>query len=271
MTRALLFSLVVLGAPRAHAQDREPEPPPGRELIERAVAAFEEGDYQVALDHFSTAYELVPRAEIEFNIGMCLERLGRLREAKARYEHALEGDELGPEGRARARAQLEGVLPRLATLRVTEPSGAEVLVGRDDRCEVPCELVLDPGTHDVVLRDGDARRSREVTLVPGGEEVVRFEPEVAPAIVPPPTETPPRDDGYAPGVLSILGAGLVVAGGAGIVGFGLRTDRLHDEYLDNPTADGADEGETMMLLANVSIGVAVLGGALLLIDLLTQL
>jgi len=69
----------------------------------------------------------------------------------------------------------------------------------------------------------------------------------------------------------ILGSGLAVAGGAGIVGFGLRTDALYDDYLANPNVDTADQGETMLVLANVSIGVVALGGVLVLIDILTQL
>ncbi|MEM9188686.1 MAG: tetratricopeptide repeat protein [Myxococcota bacterium] len=247
--------------------------------MEDAFEAFEAGDYQLALNGFMRAQELNPRASLEFNIGMCLERLGRLREAMNRYERALASDELGVEGAARARAQLEGLTARVARVVADEPEGGYLRVGESGECRIPCSLALDPGTHLVVLQDGRRSTSKSVTLSPGATERVQFSTSrmAIDDVEPRETREPSLTDdevpgaGYSPGVLTIIGSGLTVLGGAGIVGFGLRTDELHQRYLESPTADLADEGETMMLLANASIGAAILGGVLVLVDILAQL
>jgi len=50
---------------------------------------FERGDYENALRELEIAHEMSGRSEMYFNIGSCLERLGRLTEAADRFEQFL--------------------------------------------------------------------------------------------------------------------------------------------------------------------------------------
>lgn len=58
--------------------------------LELGAIAGRKGDFPTALKHFETATELSPRsAEAQTSCGHALMRLGRLREARERYEEAL--------------------------------------------------------------------------------------------------------------------------------------------------------------------------------------
>jgi hypothetical protein len=58
-----------------------------------------------------------------------------------------------------------------------------------------------------------------------------------------------------------------VIGGVGTLGFGLRTQSLHRSYLDAPTASTYDQGIFARTMTNVSLGVAALGVAFVVVDL----
>ena len=59
-----------------------------------------------------------------------------------------------------------------------------------------------------------------------------------------------------------------MGGGAGIIGFGVRADALHDDYIDGPDPATRDKGITMRNLANASIAVALLGAVLISADVI---
>ncbi len=72
-------------------------------------------------------------------------------------------------------------------------------------------------------------------------------------------------------MLTWVGAGFSVVGGAGVIGFGLRSNALKDQWDDaGPRAPQslADEGQLVTGLANASIAVLGVGLVLVLIDLL---
>jgi tetratricopeptide (TPR) repeat protein len=52
--------------------------------------AFERGDYEIALQHYQRANQLVPAASLQYNIGNCYEHLGRPGPAAAAFEKYLE-------------------------------------------------------------------------------------------------------------------------------------------------------------------------------------
>jgi tetratricopeptide (TPR) repeat protein len=62
-----------------------------RQHYAAGAAAYERGEYDVALGQFQAAYDAAPSPELWFNIGRCHERLGRWAEAAAAYERYLAG------------------------------------------------------------------------------------------------------------------------------------------------------------------------------------
>jgi len=60
--------------------------------------AFDQARYEEALVAFRTAARLAPRAELDYDIGLCAERLGHRDEAIEAYERFLRGDHDGVSG-----------------------------------------------------------------------------------------------------------------------------------------------------------------------------
>jgi tetratricopeptide (TPR) repeat protein len=256
---ALLYAIAVF-ASGAAAQELDPAVrEQARALSVEGVTAFEAHDYQRALDSFTRAFELAELEEIRFNVALCLERLGRYREATATYEAALASNALDEEGRARAQQRLDDIAPRLATIAFTGVAGTSVRVDDRHECEVPCEVRVDPGAHTWTARGETA----SVSAQPGARAEVRIEP------LSEPHPTPPPEDGWSPGWLFYTGIALSEIGTGGTIGFGLRSNDLLDQF-DMGDDSVAGEGETMTLLANISLAVGITGAVAALLDLLIQ-
>lgn len=257
---ALLYAIAVF-ASGAAAQGLDPAVrEQARALSVEGVTAFEAHDYQRALDNFTRAFELAELEEIRFNVALCLERLGRYREATETYEAALASNALDDEGRARAQQRLDDIAPRLATIVFTGVAGTRVRVDDRHECEVPCEIRVDPGAHTWSARGEIA----SVSAQPGSRAEVRIEPLSTP------DPAPARDDGgWSPGWLFYTGIALAAIGAGGTIGFGLRSNDLLEQF-DMGDDSVAGEGETMTLLANVSLAVGITGAVAALLDLLIQ-
>ncbi|MBI2893009.1 MAG: tetratricopeptide repeat protein [Deltaproteobacteria bacterium] len=236
--------------------------------------AFQRGAFEEALAHFRRAWELSPHDAARFNLAVCLEALGRLQEALAEYEAAAASSSLGSEQRERATRDAAGVRARLGTVSIEgEPAGASVVLDRIERCALPCRLTVDPGTH-VVEVVGQAGRTRARLHVGEGEETsVRLDALVRRTERPGRTERPRQPapttrPGRGPGWLAWSGAALAVVGaGAGVV-LGLRTEALHQDYLDSPSEQLRDEGLSVRAFANGSFVAAGVGLLAVTFDLL---
>ena len=66
----------------------ETKPPveQAKESYRRGLEAYQEGNYEAALDEFRAAYDLQPLDPLRYNIAMCLERMGRFDEAIVELE-----------------------------------------------------------------------------------------------------------------------------------------------------------------------------------------
>ena len=251
--------------------------------------SFAASRYEEALRHFERAFELAPNDSVLYNIGVCLESLGRYREAIEKYEACALSPSLDAAERARARAAAAAAREQLGALVVEGAvSGASVEIDGTSVCTVPCRVALDPGSRSIVVR-GDGNEVREsVTIVRGRVATVRVEAgggraarpraAAAPSIARParrtrtrsavPRERADERGGLQPGVLTYVGAGVAALGITGIVVFGLRAESLHAMNEPMPTRETYDEGVLMRDLANVSIGVAIAGAILVAVDLL---
>ena len=243
--------------------------------------AFDQKDYAEALQHFRNAFSLHGHDAVRFNIAVCLERLGRVREAMIEYETAAKSDQLDDAARARASAQADETRRQLGKLVVEgTPSGAEVLVDGEQLCNLPCSVDLDPKRHEIAIRSGDKSEKRSVEIVKQETRSIRVKLDDAapPAVEPGPVEPgnvviqrgepKPETRGGGPGWLTWTGAGLTVLGGAGIVLFGTRAKAKHDDWVETGDPSAKDDGVMARNLTNASIGVAVLGAVAIGVDLL---
>ncbi len=281
----LFVSLAIGTMPRAFAQDTDA----AQHDFAAATSAFDHGRYEEALRLFRSAFDAAPRAAVRFNVAVCLERLGRLREAWLEYRAAVAPGELSSEQLARAQSEAERLHALLATVDVRgSPTGADVRVDGVSVCSLPCSVEIDPGPHTVSAHANGASVERGIRVDRGQRmelEIDAVEPlsgaaasarGTGNAIAP----VGAREDAGAReepsarrGIswLTWVGVAVAAVGAGGVVGLGLRTAELHDEWLAGGPESVRDEGLTTRAVTNVSLGVALLGAALLAIDLVLAL
>lgn len=278
---ATLLALVLFATGPAHAQEDAEQ---AASLFRDGERAFSHDDYLEALRLFRAAYDAAPHPTVRFHVAMCLERLGRLRDAWSELTEVAATAGLTDAQRRDATRQVERLRSLLVTLRVDgEPAGASVRVDDAPMCTLPCEVPVDPGDHEVVIEDGTGRASAHVTGLRGTTVAVQLaiasdaapvetDAPPAPSVLdpstpPPPTEPPPPRQVAGVGWLLATGSVLAAIGAAGVIGFGLHANDVHTAWLDDPTASLRDEGMLFRDLTNVSIAVLATGGLLAVIDL----
>jgi tetratricopeptide (TPR) repeat protein len=119
--RALAIAVILLGAGSLRAA-----PAQSIETIERAHFAsgesqYAQGHYALALQQFQEAYRVGHRAAFLYNIGVCLERLGRIDEAIEAYTDYLRLVEDAPD-----RAVIQAHIVDLHQARVLAKTPREV-------------------------------------------------------------------------------------------------------------------------------------------------
>ena len=212
---------------------------------------------------------------MRFNIAICLDKLGRIREALELYEKLAADSELAGSGRAEAAERARKAAAALATLQIDGPRGTQVVVDDRDRCRVPCAMKLDPGEH--VLRAQGSRESRRIQLKTGETLRVDLPGKVMAAPQAPRSAAPSaKDEGERSsdrdrfGTLSYIGGSVAILGLGVFTYFGIRTESLHQEYLDNPDPDTRDRGIRARTTANIALGVALVGTALIVVEWATS-
>lgn len=220
-----------------------------------AERAFADEDYPEALRLFRAAFDAAPNDAVRFNIAVCLERLGRFREAGLEYDAAVASTLLTTEIRDRAREESRRVRARLGRVEITgTPPGAVVRIDGVELCRLPCALDVDPGRRELTARAGAALDREIVEVVRGETHRIALAATITAA---------PR----GPGILTWAGAGTTALGSGAAIIFGLRARALHDDYLANPMTETRDDGLRMRDLTNTSIAIAAVGLAVVAFDL----
>lgn len=234
MLARLILTLVAITAlaGSAHAQAPGPsdtERAAARDMGEKAVAAYQAGDYEKAYDLFTRAHAIVGLTTTGLYLARCLVKLDRFVEASERYVEiariALPDDAqpLHVEAKATAQKEREALLPRIPKLRIAldEPDAADVEVTLDG-VEVPKALLgvsrpVDPGEHVVAAVRGDIRREERVVLAEGQSRDITLAVKITANREPQPPrpETPNGDDDSD--LLQTLGWIAIGVGGAGLV------------------------------------------------------
>jgi hypothetical protein len=236
-----------------------------RAAFSAAEAAFEIGAYDDALTHFRRALELAPTDVVRFNIAVCLERMGRLRESRDAYRALAESDTLSDRERARAAAAADALESQLGLLIIDHPVGAEVRIDGRWTCRVPCREPIEPGSHHLALSGALAGEQIEV---PAGTVTVSLTPlpEAPSEIRQGTVERPPEGRDLTP--LFWTGAGLSGLALGGAIYFGVRTEDLRAQFAATPTEELRADGLLHRDLTNASLVVLGLGLTLVAVDVI---
>ena len=239
----------VLGLSLAHpARAQETEAPveatdPGdeyrddaRRLATEAATHYDAGEYELALDLFLRAGRLYDAPTLKFWQARCLEQMGRLVDAEARYAEVartrVEDD--APEAFLSAQRDSEAALAelrkRLPTITIVIHRAKDISKVELDGRVLPPPLVgapvaVDPGTHVIkVTRSSGPERVESVAIVESQAQVVHVNfdaPKEIPLvpIMPPTPEEPPSGFrwrttvGLSSLVLGTIGVGVGVFAG----------------------------------------------------------
>jgi hypothetical protein len=244
-SRFFLSIALLTAAPRVSLAETTSERAAARAAADAGADAFEQGQYQRALEMFSRAEQLVHAPPHLLFMARSLEKLGRLVEAREAYLKIV-NEQLPPtapsafrSAHAKADQELAAVEPRLAQVTVnvtgTDASSAAINMDKNDLPPAAAAIPMpaDPGRH-VFYAHTERARSPEVTITlrEGGKETVNLVlPEVAPGAAAGPggpnqdgasndptqaRDQAPADEGTGTGQrivgYSLLGLGVVSAG-----------------------------------------------------------
>jgi hypothetical protein len=276
---AFLAFVVVVGstAPTARAQPvqapgaSEGELAEARRLFFEGVDAEDGGRYEDAVTLYVRASRIAVSPTLLFNIATCHERLGRLLQAEAVFERALD------EARTHKDAEVESeALAKLASLKDEIPRivlrlapGTEGAVATLD--ESPLATLgperLNPGSHRLAVRSASHARTFEIVLSmePRSERVVDV--DLGP-VTGGDAATRAARRTYVP-MLVAAGSALVLGGGAIVTGLVGHT--TYERYLDlnaTPAPENRSEredlrkdGQTLYVANTVLLGATVVAAA----------
>jgi hypothetical protein len=223
-----LFTLGIALGPEALAQPAESASrKAARVLAEEGLSLFDQKDYVGALERFNKADSLMDAPTVDVFAARCLVQLGRLVEAAARYQDAINAplpdDSPQPLKAAQADAKQEraALMPRLPALSLAVEGGADgATLAIDGKAIDPATLrepiPVDPGSHRVEGKRADATVTEQVTLAEGEKKSITLKlPKLPP---PPKTIHQPESPGAWMRTAGLIGLG---AGGAGLIVWGI--------------------------------------------------
>jgi hypothetical protein len=274
------------------------------EQVRLAQEAFREGDklfdtqrYEHAIERYQASYSIVASPNTALMIARALRELGRLDEAYAQYEAAVEEAERVATRKPAYQQTAQAAQEELGALRSRVcrvnidlgdvPATADVTVGGKavDTARLDEPVIVTPGKVVVHARTADGQEARVETNAPAGREVsvtlklgevapeasaaaTRPGPALAKRPVPaePQAESPARASSALKPYAYVAG-GVGVAGLAGFAVFGLMNNANYDDleaacpdgHCPPGRADDIDKGRRYQMLANVSALVGAVG------------
>jgi len=159
---------LVLGARSASAEPTLPEREAARTLLLSGREKRQQGQLGEALADFEKAHAIMRVPTTGLDLGKAQQELGLLVEARTSFLEAARHPVKRNESRAFKRARKEAkqlaeeIVPRLVTLTVSVPSGAQVTIDGAEisSSSINVPLKVNPGRHEIVgTLDGDERRT----------------------------------------------------------------------------------------------------------------
>lgn len=187
------------------------------ELIDEGNEAYDQGDFQLALEHFEETYRLFPHPDVLYRLALCHERLGNDSDAIQHYRLFLSAV---PDARERGRVErtIELLSARMEQVKgelkvVTTPEGAMVsLISPEyDRLgPTPIVIGLEPGTYELEIEKEGFERIQESITVERGQ-ALELEKELTALVVEPPPSPSSRSLTKPSISLGLVGVGVLAA------------------------------------------------------------
>ncbi len=242
---------------------------PDPETKKKARAHFAAGGahyakerYKQAIDEFQKAYTFWKNPRILLNIAICYSEMDNAVQAVIYLRRALKT--ATPEQRTKLETKIPAGLKarpaQVADLKVVMPNNAEIFLNDEAVGRSPVERVVAKGTVRVVAKvDGKTKLSKTLTLQGGEKRTLALEQW--------PVTTPPKKSrGWRARLARLpiyyVGAAalLTLIGTAALIGTGVRTEKIQDDYYANPNLDTHDRGVRYRTATNVLIGITVTAG-----------
>ncbi|MGD8861006.1 MAG: PEGA domain-containing protein [Myxococcales bacterium] len=226
-----------------------------REHFRRGEAAYQKGNYALAISEWETAYSQDQRPRIQYNIYQAHERLGQLTKAVAALQRYLSSADPDDPYYADATARMASLQQRLQATGIRlvgGPDGALINISGHDwgRLPRPDKIAVQPGSHRIVVSLEGYDDFVANVVVPAGQVVdvpIQLDPlpegQSAPATHEQPAASPadPANGGTPTRDEDSSAAGFYVAAGilgAGAIGSGVWALNRISEL------DGCDDEET---------------------------
>ncbi len=267
-----MFGLTVAFSGRARADCAAAPENCAKQAFEAGISAYQDEQFEAALEQFRAAYDLRPHPVVLFNVALAEARVGDLIEALEHLDQVYD-DPATPEPLlGKVRTEREEVARRVATVSLSD-SGAQLVVDGKSAAGDPPSMRVNPGAHEVaIVIDGKQVEHRHLQLSPGETlelaAPARSEPpppvDPNPPQPPPPpppiTEPPEERSRLAPGW--VYGGAAVTVGLAGVtIWSGLDTRRAYRSYQDEvddlapqEREERVDAGRAKQRRTNVLVG-----------------
>lgn len=180
-----------------------------RDHFRRGQAAYQQGNYDLAINEWLSGYQLEQRAEFQYNLAQAYERLGRLQDAVASLQAFVGSADPDDSSYSDATARLASLQQRLALTGVRVlggPDGAAIFVdGRDwGRLPRPDKISVSPGSHQIIIRLAGHQDFTSNIVIPAGSVIdleVAMQPggDATAPVTPTPTTPGPVLVSAAPG------------------------------------------------------------------------
>ncbi len=157
------------------AKAKTPEQKEADRHFKSGVALFGEQKFGEALAEFQRAYEIAPATIVLYNMAACHRELSHYGESVKLYKQFLdEGAGKQPAERlAAAKAELDGILARIARVSVTAPDGAALELDGKALGAMPVDmpLLVAPGEHTLTAHLEGKKDGAKTIRVASGDEV----------------------------------------------------------------------------------------------------
>lgn len=198
----------------------DPREQEARAAFEAGVAALTDERYADALGHFQRSYEVRRAASAALNLGVTLRALGRLVEARQRFNEFLELASAAQHERhdREVATFIADISRRIGRVRVAlvDPAGARVLIdGRRAMLDERDEVVVDPGEHRIeAVLAGYETATQTVNVSSGGRAEVQLRlqrPTQDLRVTPTPSAPSGQSIWQSPALWVVIGVGVTAA------------------------------------------------------------
>jgi hypothetical protein len=265
-------------APPPAAAPAPSEAPPGsaadmaRDHFRRGEAAYQKGNYPLAIEEWQTAYAADPRPRIQYNIYQAHERLGALGQAAEALQRYLSSADPDDPYYADATARMASLQQRLQATGIRLVGGVEgatinVSGHNWGRLPRPDRIPVQPGNHRVIVQLDGYRDFTSNVIVPAGQvvdvpiQLERLEGSELPVATP--SEQPAEADEGSDMTPLYIVSGVLLAGAVGTMVWTInRNSELSgcdDPDFFCPEEDAVSTQRTIALASTITLGVGAVG------------